>query len=58
MLWSLADILIYAVVPIHAGEYEARFLLLRAAVSFGVGYLIGAVVFGLFSEVIQSGEAG
>jgi hypothetical protein len=51
LLWTIAEIPLYLAMPVPEGLTGIGPLLLRALLSFGIGYIIGSLVFGSFSEV-------
>jgi len=51
VLWSIAEAPLYMAMPVPEGLTGIGPLLLRALISLGIGYIIGSLVFGSFSEV-------
>jgi len=51
LLWSIAEIPLYLAMPVPGGLTGIGSVFLRALISFGIGYIIGSLVFGSFSEV-------
>src|SRR4051812_22397049 len=51
LLWSVAEVPLYVAMSVPDGLAGIGPLLLRSLISLGIGYIIGGLVFGSFSEV-------
>jgi len=53
LLWSIAELPLFLALPVHEGLSGIGAVLVRSLISVGIGYIIGSLVFGSFSEVRQ-----